>query len=401
MSGRGLFDLKALKRAYRTAPRFVHFLLSPVHTIYCFLKEIYETIYVDAWLLRGKEVQGGEPLVIFFNGHSRQKCYLVRMVFGGACEEVHFGKIWVWQAPGIVRRHAGELDLVIYDTHAGISSWLGDRRCLCMPTWVDGYMDFALIDFTSNQIKSDIKRIRKNGYTFEVTKDKIMLERFFKDVYLPYTIERYAGERIPQHYENLIRETNQIELLQIKKDGACVAGEVLCYKDGNVLMKCVGVKPGSEALVKAGVLQAIYYFKFIYLKDKAHKKIVLGGSRTFFRDGVLAFKKKWGLYITNRGFSVMRLYPFRESRGLRSFLMHNPFVALDGKDLVGMVFADQVGELTNKDIQVIARYRWPGLKRVVVYRLGGDSTPAEQRACADNGIELRSARTLFGKSGEV
>ena len=57
-----------------------------------------------------------------------------------------------------------------------------------------------------------------------------------------------------------------------------------------------------------------------------------------------------------------------------------------------MAFADQSGELTDTDKQDVARYRWVGLKRVVVYRFGNDATPADRRACAGQGIDLRPAR---------
>jgi hypothetical protein len=214
-------------------------------------------------------------------------------------------------------------------------------------------------------------------------------------MYLPYATERYGGEWIPLHYENLIRDPEHIELLLIKKDGESVAGEVLCYKKGNVFLRCIGVKPGNPGLVKAGVIQAIYYFESHYLKDKGNKKIVFGGSRTFFRDGVLAFKKKWGLRITQRGLSVMRLYPLRDSRGLRSFLIHNSFIAIDGKDLVAALFVDWPWAFTETDIKAFSGYHWPGLKRVVVYRFGDGPTPPEQRAYADHVIDLRSANTLF------
>lgn len=387
-------NVQSIKKAYRTAPWFVHVLLSPAHAIYRYLKMLQEIIRVDVWLVKGKEVQAQEPFAFLFNGHPRQKGYFARMVFGGACEEVHLGKMWSWQIAGVARQHAGELDLVIDDTQHWVSSWLGSRRCLCMPAWVGGDMEPSLIDL-SGSAKRDVQRIYKNAYTYEMTKDSGQLEHFYKDMCVPYAKERYGGELLSRDYESLVRTHKDMELFSIKKDGVCVAGQLLSHKKNKILMMYIGVRSASRELVRAGVLQAIYYFVSRHFKDSGPKSIWMGLSRAFFQDGVLAFKKKWGLRITHRAYSVMRMHPLQDSRGLRSFLIHHPFIAIDGKDLVGAVFVDKPGELSKEDIEVFASYHWPGLKRVVVYRFGDGPTPPEQKACADYGIDLRSANTLL------
>ena len=146
-------------------------------------------------------------------------------------------------------------------------------------------------------------------------------------------------------------------------------------------------------MVKAGALQALYYFLFIHLKDKEYKRIFVGGSRPFFGDGTLTFKKKWGLRLTHCKHNTIRIYPLRDTPSVRMFLINNPCIALDGEDLVGVMFADQIGEMTQKDIKT--RYLWPGLKRVIVYCFDDSRHVAGADSTEEGNVVIRQAKELF------
>ena len=122
---------------------------------------------------------------------------MVRTALAGESIQTEFGRKWVWQIRSLIKGHQDEVDILFYDTPQFISQLLGHRRCICIPTWIQGDLDFSLIDFTSSSLKDDIRKIRnKNEYTFEVTKDKARLEFFYNQMYVPYVIERYGGEAI-------------------------------------------------------------------------------------------------------------------------------------------------------------------------------------------------------------
>jgi len=389
------FNFKTLRHYYRMVPRPILLVFFPVIAVYRFLKALYSILRVDVWILNGKTVTDGEAVAVFFSGHPRQRQYYDRMVFGGQCEEVYYGKQWVWQLPAIVRAHRNELDLVVHETHHLVSRWMGERGCICAPTWINGDMDLSLIDPAQRSLRSDIINIHKQGFTYEVTADNALLKTFHAEMYLPYVLERYAPELITVDYEVLVRLTKHIELLWVKKDGERVAGIMLCYKGHDVILKCLGVRPGSEALTKAGVIPAMYYFLSSYLKDRGGTRIVHGGCRSLFRDGVFTFKRKWGFRITGWLDNALRIYPVRDSRGLRSFLMYSSIIAFDRGELVGMVFVDKTEGLNEKDIQDLYRYRLPGLKRVVVY-LFERADPCSKVEAVRQDIELRDFNNLLG-----
>lgn len=377
-------------------PWIIRRFLSPVSWMYHFVKTVYTLFRPCAWLIQSRANENNDPVGLMFCGNFLDKNYMVRVAFRDDCSQTEFGRVWIWQIKKLIKRHQKDVDVLMYDVPHCVSLWLGNRGCLCIPTWVMGDLEFSLINFDSEKIKKDIKRIRKKyEYTFEVARDRASLDHFYNEMYLPYISKRYDKETVFSNFEDELREFKDWEVLFVKREGTLISGRCHYYqKDGSIILKYVGVKDGNEDLVNEGAIQALYYFLFEYLKDKKYKRIFVEGSRPFFADGVLNYKKKWGLRLTHCKDNVIRVYPLRDTRGVRTFLVNNPFIALEGKDLVGVVFADQTGEMTQEDIKT--RYLWPGLKRVIVYCFG-DSRPAAGGATQEGDVVVRPAKELFIK----
>ena len=382
---------KILKHKYQRMPWIVRF---PVSLVYCFIGMLYNLLKPCTWLIRSRADENHDSVGLMFCGDFQEKNYVVRMTFAEDCAQTELGRVWIWQIKKLIKRHQKDIDFLMYDVPRRVSMWLGNRRCFCIPAWIQGDMDFSLIDFNSGIIKADIRRIRnKYAYTFEVARDRDSLYRFYNEMYLPYIPKRYGKETLLGDFEDILRESKNWEILFVKKGETFISGYCYYYyKDGSVMLRYVGVNAGDENLVKSGAIQALYYFLFNHLKDKECRRISAGGSRPFFGDGVLNYKKKWGLRLTHCKHNVMRVYPLRDTRGARTFLVNNPCIALDGEDLVGIVFVDQIGEITLEDIKT--RYLWPGLKRVIVYCFD-DSRLAACDITEESSVVVRSTKELF------
>ena len=88
-------------------------------------------------------------------------------------------------------------------------------------------------------------------------------------------------------------------MILIKFKDQEIAGSLIAYKGHNARLWCFGIKDANPDYVKMGAFGALYYFSFQYLKNKGFKQVGVGGSRPFLNDGVLNYKKKWGLRITD------------------------------------------------------------------------------------------------------
>jgi hypothetical protein len=147
-------------------------------------------------------------------------------------------------------------------------------------------------------------------------------------------------------------------------------------------------------LIKEGAIQAIYYFTYFYFKDKPDLRIDLMGSRAFYSDGVMWFKKKWGYRLTGLLMeTVMCLRLHGDTPAVRSFLINNPFIALEDDKLVGQVFLDEPVDMQDAVIQ-LKLYLWPGIARVRGHYFS--SAKGGPAVCSDDGlVEMRPAMKTY------
>jgi hypothetical protein len=387
--------IKTVKRGYKTSPAIVRLLLRPAFWAYHALRKTYGVLRPCVWALKSagqNEGSGG----LLFCGDAGDKNYIVRMTFAGGCAQTEMGRLWVWQVIRLIRSRACGLDFLMYDVPLRLSGLLGRRRCFCLPLWAHGDLDSSLIDFKSRSLKEDIRKIRnKYAYTFEVTADRAGLKFFYDEMYVPYAKAQYGEELILDDFEDMVQAAENMEVLWIIKEGVRVAGMCFYYKEGKATLKSMGVLKGDEELVKSGAIQAMYYYMTNHLKDKGYSRAGVGGSRPFFTDGVLNFKKKWGLRLTRCQSNVIRVYPLRDTRWARNFVITNPCITLEGNDFVGMAFVEKDGKLTDEDIKGYARYLWPGLKRFVLYSFGGTDPDGASASAGEPGVVVRPAKELF------
>jgi hypothetical protein len=190
-------------------------------------------------------------------------------------------------------------------------------------------------------------------------------------MYLPYANETYAGMMFLMPHEDLRKFMAQSELLWVKSGAEKVAGLMLRY-DGDIIRAYVlGVKDGDPQYVKSGALGAAYYFAILHLTERGAQRLHLGGSRPFLRDGVLQYKKKWGIRIVDKSPQVFVLTQTRNTRASLSFLANNPFFFETEDVLSGAIF-------NGRDLGIpdVAIHRWRkefedmGISHVQVFDAG-------------------------------
>lgn len=350
---------------------------------------------LGVWVLSGKERHSGERLALAFSGCEQYKNYWARIAFDGAFEERYLGKHWCWRVPGLIKSCGEKINLTAKQCCTYFSTLRKAPGYIYVPVSVEGDLDIDLIDFSIKSIKAVIHKIEKHEFSYEIVEEEPLLKNFIETAYLPYLVKRYPGECTPTTYRQLTRNYDRIEGLFIKKDGHRVSGMLLCYSGNRVVLKCPAIIPGYESLVKEGSLSAIDYYSILYFKEKGLDNISFGGSRPFFHDGVLAWKKKWGLRLTRTGSMVQQVRLINDNAGLRSFLIQNPCITANRDGLDGTVFISGQEELTPGQIKELTSYLWPGLNRAVIYCL--DRIPLNPPQ--NDRLVFRSADELFGAGG--
>ena len=294
------------------------------------------------WCLGGCEKHSEKPLKIIYMGSEKNKNYLKHIMFGGQAEESCHGKRWVWDFPKIQNKLQG-MDMKILEEKSPGRTHSQEAGSLYAPCWVVGHVDVA--DLTnlikgSSSIKEDMRKIRKYGLSFEISNDKDRYDEFFNDMYMPYISKAHGNRTVPISYDVMMKRMGISELLLIKREGEFIGGEILVYDGPHVRAWSLGVKNGDYSYVKMGVIGAMYYFRNGYLKEKGYRVVNVGASRAFLNDGVLQYKKKWGVTLDSAK-GGMHMHVIQKSTGVESFFRHNPFITVVGGELVGVVFADE------------------------------------------------------------
>jgi hypothetical protein len=328
-------------------------------------------------------------------GQLEAKHYLVDLLFRPPVTEEHRRK-WVWQVLYAGRNPSRAV--TVLDTSL---AWLRrfDRgRSYWLPSWVRTELDLADAEERmrlSDNVRRDVRRIRKNRFDYRVSTDERDLVDFYQGMYLPYASLRYGKHSIVMSYDEMVGGIRAgWELLLVRKEGEAVAGQLFAYRNGGVTWWALGVRDGDPALVRQGALAAAYCFGIQHLGVRNARRHDLGGARPFLTDGVLQFKRKWGARITGAHFEPPRWFVLRvsdASAAVRRFLHEQPFVCEDGRGLHGVTFVDESLRLSQDAVDVRrAEYAALGIERVEVVGAGGV-------ACAGAGAAHPSRYACVGE----
>jgi hypothetical protein len=365
--------LAAGKKIYLKAPISFRRIFWPIRLI-----SLIHLLRKDQWFLTGKEVLSKQDLTILYTGIEMHKNYLADLAFGISHLETHVGTRWLWQVPSQVKNDDRNYSLVITEVPKALRMLFRKKNCFYIPCWIIGEMDIS--DSISSIIKKDdtlqsgLRKIRKHKLQFEITNEVSQFRKFYYDMYLPYAYTRFGKRALTIGYDYLKREFKDCDLLLVKKDGEYIAGNLVLYGKSGPQLLINGVKDGNLDHLKTGAMAATYQFMCKYLQDKGYKKVNLGGTRAFLKDGVLRYKRKWGLRIIRTMREGFLIRPVSQTAGLYGFLLNNPFVFIDKNRLKGAIFIGADQSLTVDIFKKASRdYYLEGISKLSFYRFTQDN----------------------------
>lgn len=385
------------KTIYRTLPSFIRLTFWPIEKIYYLLS----VLRVDFWILQGNEMTSKQKLDILYAGNEENRHFLTTLAFDSSFTETYVGKAWLWNIPEILKEKAPRNSIVIAEVPKTFRKSFKKRNYLYIPSWVDGEVD-AFSATKSDSLLTDLRRIKRNKLSFEVTHDLNQFHNFYYKMHLPYIKEAFGNKAVILGYEFMKSEFGKHglynDLLLVKKQQEYVAGMLMGYSKKGVYLHPLGVKDGNFDYVKEGAIGALFYFPLIYSKEKGYKKVNFGLTRAFLKDGVFQFKKKRGMQVigtSNKGFA---LKPLSLSTAVKGFLVNNPFLYMDETGFKGAVFIDNHQSLSEEDVgRIYKDYYLPGMSKLFIYRFGKVDDKTQERVPPDfvNSIELSPVETLF------
>jgi hypothetical protein len=329
-------------------------------------------------VLEGMERHSHAELRLFYVGGSKvNKNYIANLVFGRSGRERYLGRFWMLRPTRFKHERVGEFDIVITEIPNGPVKG-SHNSSFFVPCWVDGRTKIDQVfqlTKTSEKIKSDLRRIHRLQYSYEVVHEKGQFVYFYNRMYVPHIKAKYGNEATLHSLDGILGKIDYSELLLIKDGPTSVAGEVIVYQNGGPKILCMGVLDGDRRYVRKGAICALYYFRSVYLKGKGHIEIDLGASRGFLSDGVLSYKRKWGLMLTAIRGGGFLIHPQNLNKGVRTFLINNPFIISEPDGFKSVCFLEDNRPLTPKEQKrLVSKLNVPGIKKLLVCQLNGDCT---------------------------
>jgi hypothetical protein len=356
--------------------------IKPLRALVRRLRSFWQRYRLEAWVLEGAERNSGEPIRVLFVGQVENCNYLARVLFAEDSVRRYRQRVWSWQVDSLLNGPVSPYGMIFVQQQPGARAWYSHERCFVLPSWLAGELNVAQgLDSRrgNDSVKTDLRNIRRNGFTYRITCEPQDIEYFYTTMYLPYIQQTHGDRAFVTSREELGREAgDRLELLLIEQDGKPVAGVYLGMHDQERVDALeLGVAGADRNLVRLGALAAIYYYALVYAAEGNYLRLYLGGSRPFLHDGALQYKKKWGLRIVGRLQSLPDVLVFQPRLGtaaVRSFLLNNPFVFEQDGVFRAAVFIGAQQESSDKSTDQIRKaYCFPGLAGVTVFRVDGNA----------------------------
>lgn len=286
---------------------------------------------ITATTATGIERMGEAPLSLLVFGHGIDLRYLLDRAYGSQPFELKAKRMWQAAVPRLLRTSRADLVIACNADPEFMSGCAGPGR-LFLPRWVGGSVDVdsaLALRATSRNVKTDIARVRKNRLSYEIATDPASCRWFYDNIYVPHIRVNFGEAGATAPYQALLDALPTSLLMFVTQDGERIAGQILQQEGDFAKGWLIGVRDGAERYTRLGALQALYAFSLEEAARRGVKRVSFGGSRPFLDDGVLQFKKKWGMVLADAsptGFLVLRI---NDTPGARAFLAHNPCICRD------------------------------------------------------------------------
>jgi hypothetical protein len=226
--------------------------------------------------------------------------------------------------------------------HISSRLWLG-RGFLRVPesvgSWLEVPEDPAGLVRANHSVKEDMRIVRREQLVPELSRSKTDCDLFFRDMHVPFMQNRHGDVAVIRELHQLRRGVHRGGILFVRRGGTRIAGVAFQTRGGTMHLLAVGTLRGDPEWVRTGALAAIYYFSVQHACEQRCARIDFGGVSPVLSDGLLRYKKKWGIRLAAEPHTPYD-YLVRWDRPdalLLRFLARNPLIFRQGSTLAAVV----------------------------------------------------------------
>ena len=172
-----------IRSTYQETPFYLRWIFVPIKTVY----RLIDKFRINIWIITGKDSLK-RKLSIIYAGSEKHKIYFANLVFDGEYSEINIGK-WLLSLISIIKKGSQNCSLLVLEVKVNKTLYkiFKNKKNFFIPCWIAGEVDIsvdtALLAKTRSH-KTDVKKIIKHNFQFDVTNEEYQFDSFYYSMYL-------------------------------------------------------------------------------------------------------------------------------------------------------------------------------------------------------------------------
>ena len=324
--------------------------------------------------ISGQTRIGDLPATVIAAGSGPGVEYILGRFFGGISRRRPIGHVPLYRLPRLLERLRSDAHLTVVRVDRLSSRLLFSDDYIAVPEWIGGWMavpaDPDRHSRRNKSLKNDRRKALASGISCRITRDDAAFEAFYHTMYVPFSENRYGEEGVVANIHQLRRVFRHGGLVLAEREETPLAAALFARQGSLFKLVVLGTRMGEWAPVKLGVFWAIYAFCLRHAGRIGCRTIDFGASRANLYDGVLRYKRKWGVALGEK-WNARHYFLFYWNAlddRLLNFFQQNPLIFEKNERLWGLMSPfGAAGEAPGSDTVNMARHAWmPGLQGLYV-----------------------------------
>jgi hypothetical protein len=183
-----------LYHIYDGLPPNMRAFISPVVPAFLFLKRVLfftSQFRLSVYLLQGREKWGGNSLSTLFLGDERGVLFFSDLLYLEEPLKESLGQVFIWRIKSRLNLELPRTDLIFIKIDGLFSRFLPQEGFIIIPEWTLFMMDLSrplqeVWNLSKNKsLRENLRQIKKQNYSYEMTRDPYKFEYFYHQMYLP------------------------------------------------------------------------------------------------------------------------------------------------------------------------------------------------------------------------
>lgn len=335
-------------------------------------------------LWQGPTRPTGRPAALLSAGKEPWIDHLPKRFFSGEPQRRLLANVPVWDLARRLQQWENEVDLIVIRANRISARLCFDSNYLSVPEWVGATLTTPAepekLTRLNSDIAEDMRRVRRGRFEPVLSHEESDFDAFYRTMYVPFIRQRHGSAAVFRNPYLLKRGFHRGGLLWLNRDGRRVAGAVFELRGDTLVWLGIGTADGDPALLKDGATAALYYHVIMHAHRSGCARIDFGTSRSSIHDGVLRYKRKWGITLDERPYSRFDLLVrWKRLDGVvADFLSHTSLIFRDHGGLSAVHALPASQSATADDAARARHYLWTGgMRRLYLVHPNGWSPGTE------------------------